>query len=64
MAAQQCGGSLPLEVLQSCVSVVLRDVVWWEMVVVGGQLDCMTLEVFSDLGESVILKLNPEMLSR
>jgi len=49
------GGSPSLEVLQSCADVALRDVVWWEVLVVGGQLGWMTWEVVSNLGDCVIL---------
>ena len=34
---------------------VLKDMVWWEVLVVGGQLDQMILEVFSNLGDPMIL---------
>lgn len=47
--------SLSLEVLQSRGDVALRDVVWWEVLVVGGRLGWMTWEVVSNLGDCVIL---------
>ena len=34
--------------------VVLRDMVWWEILVIGGWLDQIILEVFSNLGDSMI----------
>ena len=37
------------------VDVVLRDMVSWEILVIAGWLDWMILEVFSSLGDSVIL---------
>ena len=37
--------------------VVLRDVVSWEILVIDGWLDWMILEVFSNLGDSMILLL-------
>jgi len=37
------------------VDVVLRDMVSWEILVIAGWLDWMILEVFSILGDSVIL---------
>ena len=46
--------SPPLEVLKKSLDVVLRDIVEWEMVI-GGWLDWMTSEVFSNLGNSMIL---------
>ena len=36
-----------LEVLKNHLDVVLRDMVQWGILVVGGQLDWMILEVFS-----------------
>ena len=44
-----------LEVFKNRLDVVLRGTVWWEMLVIGGQLDWMILEVFSNLGDSMIL---------
>ena len=43
-----------LEVFRKCLGAVLRDMVSGEMLVIGGQLDRMILEVFSDLWESMI----------
>ena len=34
-----------------CLGVVLKDVVQWVILVIGGLLDWMTLEVFSNLGD-------------
>jgi len=45
-----------MEVSNECLDVALRDMVYWEILVIGGQLDWMTLEVFSNLGDSVILR--------
>jgi len=47
-------GSLSLEAFKKYVDVVLRDMIWWEILVVGEWLDWMTLEVFSNLGDSMI----------
>jgi len=44
-----------LEVFKECLDVVLRDVAQWELLVIGGQLDWGILQVFSNLGDSVIL---------
>ena len=44
-----------LEVLKNHLDVVLRDMVQWGILVVGGQLDWMILEVFSHLGDSLQL---------
>ena len=45
--------SLSLEVFKKCLGVVLRDMVYWEILVIGGWLDWMILEVFSDLADSM-----------
>jgi len=37
------------------LDVVLREMVEWEILVVGGWLDWMTLEIFSSLGDSMLL---------
>ena len=47
--------SPPLEVFRKHLDVVLRDLVYVEILVVHGQLDWMVLEVFSNLGDSMIL---------
>ena len=47
--------SQPLEVFKTRSDAVLRDVVWWEIFVIGGRLDWMILEAFSNLGDSMIL---------
>lgn len=47
--------SLSLGVFKERVDVVLRDVVYWAILVVGGWLDQITLEVFSNFSESVVL---------
>lgn len=44
-----------LDVFKKCSDVVLRDMVKWEILVVGEQLDWMILEVFSNLGDSMVL---------
>jgi len=44
-----------MEVFKKRSDVVLRD---WEILVIGGWLDWMFLEVFSNLGDSVILQQN------
>ena len=48
-------GSPSLEVFKKHLDVVLRDVVWWEILTVGGRLDWMILEVFSILSDSMVL---------
>jgi len=45
----------PLEVLKKRLDFILRDVVSGAVSVVGGQLDWTVLEVFSNLGDSMIL---------
>ena len=48
--------SLSLEAFKKPSDVVWGDMVQWEiLVVVGGQLDWVILEVFSNLGDSMIL---------
>ena len=44
-----------LEVFKELLDVVLRVMVQWEILVIGGQLDWMILEIFSNLGHSMIL---------
>ena len=46
---------LTLEVVSEHLDVVLRDMVEWELLVVGGRLEWVILEVFSSLGDSMIL---------
>ena len=46
--------SLTLEVFKKRLDVVLRDVVWWELLVIGGWLDWMILEFSSNLSDSMI----------
>ena len=46
---------ISLEVFKERVDEVLRDVVYWAIVVVGGHLDCMISGVFSNLNEFMIL---------
>ena len=46
--------SLSLEVLKKHLDVVLRDMVSWEILVIGGWLDWMISEGFSNLGDSMI----------
>jgi len=53
---------LPREVVESLSlqvfkkhSIVLRDIVYWENLVVGGELVWIFLEVFSNLGDSMFL---------
>jgi len=43
-----------MEVFRKRSDVVIWDVVQWEILVVGGWLDWMILEVFSNLGNSMI----------
>ena len=45
--------ALTLQVLKKHWDVVLRDVAHWETTAVGGWLDWMILEVFSNLGDSM-----------
>ena len=44
-----------VQVLWHFKYVVLRDVVYWEILMIGEQLDWMILEVFSNFGNSMIL---------
>ena len=44
-----------LDVFKKRLDDVLRDMVKWEILLVGGQLDWMMLEVFPNLNDSVIL---------
>ena len=44
-----------LEMFKKCLYVVPRDMVYWEILMVGGQLDWMILEVFSNFGDSMVL---------
>ena len=54
---------LPREVVESSslelyhVNVVLRDMVWWTILVVAGWLAYMILEVFSNINHSMILRV-------
>ena len=48
--------SLTLELLKKHLDAVLRDMAYWEILVIGGWLDWMILEVFSNPGDSVILR--------
>ena len=45
----------PLEVFKECLDIVLRDMVYWEPLVMGEWLDWVILWVFSNLGDSMIL---------
>jgi len=45
------------EVFRKYLDVVLRDMVYWEILLIGRQLDWMTLDIFSILGDSIILYL-------
>ena len=47
--------SLSLEVFKKHLDVVLKDMVYWQILVIGEWLDWMILEVFSNLGDSMIL---------
>ena len=49
--------SLSLEVFKKHLDTVLRDVFYWEILVICGRLDWMILEVFLNLGDSMILCL-------
>mgnify|MGYP001856087907 CR=1 FL=1 len=40
----------------SGVDVVLRDMVWWAILAMGGWLDKMILEVFFNLNDSMIYR--------
>ena len=44
-----------LKVFKKRLDVVLRGIAYWELLVIGGQLDWMIWEVFSNLGDSIIL---------
>ena len=47
--------SLTLEVFKKPLGLVVRIIVQWEILVINGQLDWTVLEVFSNLGDSMIL---------
>ena len=47
--------SLSLEVLKKQLDVALSDMVYWEILAMGGWLDWMILDIFSSLGDSMIL---------
>lgn len=42
-----------LELFQKSVDVAPGDMIWWVILVVGGQLDLMILEVVSNLNDSI-----------
>lgn len=44
--------SLFLEVFKKCI---LRDMAWWAVLVVGGWLDYIILEIFSNLNDTLII---------
>ena len=48
-----------LEVFKEHLDVVLRDMVWWEILVIRGWLGWVITEVFSNLSKSTILRLLP-----
>ena len=54
-AAQGGGGVTDPGVFKKCLGSVLRDVVQWEILVIGDWLDWVILEVFSNLSDSVAL---------
>lgn len=47
--------SLSLDVFKKHLVMVLRGIVQWEIMVVGGLLDWMILEVFANFGDYMIL---------
>ena len=47
-----------LQVFKKHLDVVLRDMVWWEILMIGEWSDWMILEVFSNVGNSLILMLS------
>ena len=56
-AAQRGGGVTDSEGVQGTLDVVLRDIVWGELLVMGGWLDWVILWVFSNLRDSMIHSL-------
>ena len=54
MLSGEVVGSLSLGVFGGRLDVVLMDMVWWEVLVVGECLDWMVLGAFSSLGRSMI----------
>ena len=57
MPIQEVSMILHLIVLKERLDVVLRDMVYWELLVMGGWLGWVILWVFSNLGDSMILWL-------
>lgn len=53
-ALEQVMETPSLEVLEKCVDVALKDKVQWALLVVGGQLFYMILQVFSSLNDFMI----------
>ena len=50
-----------LTIAKSCLNVVLRDMVYWGITDGSGWLDWMILEVFSNLGDFMILGVTKEL---
>ena len=45
--------SLSLEMFKKHLEIVPQDMVWWEILLIGGLLDWVILEVFSHLNDSM-----------
>lgn len=50
-----------LEVYKERVDIVLRGMIKWKVLVVGGQMVYVILEVFSNVNDSMILNLMQQM---
>jgi len=54
-AAQRGDGVMVPGGIQEMFRVVLRNMVYWKILMIGNWLDWMIMEVFSNLGDSMIL---------
>ena len=54
-AAQRGGGVTVPGGIQEMFRAVLRNMVYWKILMIGNWLDWMIMEVFSNLGDSMIL---------
>ena len=54
-AAQRGDGVMVPGGIQEMFRAVLRNMVYWKILMIGNWLDWMIMEVFSNLGDSMIL---------